>query len=151
MTIGDVARINADKARREAERIYSEAKLGHDPAKRKELEAALAEANIVVGHRTVPRKQEGDAARQLLFELDRYLHQHWEPLHRRPITKIEIEEIDKRLKRTVEAHGKVSAARGRIVLSSLFVFAMRKGWCGANPVVATDDPAAGTKARELNE
>ena len=46
------------------------------------------------------------------------------------------------------AHGRVSAARARSALSTLYGWAMREGLCEANPVINTSDPARGIKPRE---
>jgi integrase len=52
------------------------------------------------------------------------------------------------VQRAVKDHGKIAAARGRFVLSSLFAYAMREGWVGRNPVISVDDPGEGAQPRE---
>jgi integrase len=45
-------------------------------------------------------------------------------------------------------HGRVAAARARTTLSALYTWAVKEGLCESNPVVNTNAPDAGTKARD---
>jgi integrase len=148
LTLGLVSGISADKARKAADQKYSEAKLGKDPQKQKMEEREKAQQTLATVITDYLEVKKSKLRSNSYAELDRYLHQHWKPLHDKPIAKIDSETLEDRLKQTIKAHGPISAARGRIALSALFVWAMRKGKCASNPVTATDDPAAGARPRE---
>jgi integrase len=66
----------------------------------------------------------------------------------RPIDAIKRSCVASRLGEIAKAHGRVSAARARGNLSAMYSWAMREGLCEANPVAATNDPAAGIRPRE---
>lgn len=148
LTLDRESHLSVDKARKLADKKRSEAKTGDDPQKRKEMEREAARRTLSWAIEQYLETKKPHLRRNSYAELDRYLHQHWAKLHKKPISKIDIKSIDDQLKDTVKEHGRISAARGRVALSSLFAWAMRKGHAPANPVIATDDPAAGAKPRE---
>ena len=72
----------------------------------------------------------------------------WAPLGDQPIDTLKRASVAARLQEITKAHGRTSAARARGNLSALFTWAMKEGLCEANPVIATNDPAAGILPRD---
>jgi integrase len=72
----------------------------------------------------------------------------WAPLRNRPIAAIGRSDVAARLGEIAKAHGRVTAARARGNLSTMYAWAMKEGLCEANPVAATNDPSDGIKPRE---
>ena len=79
---------------------------------------------------------------------ERYFGVYWKPLHERPLVAIKRADVAARLQELTQAHGRTAAARARDYLSAMFSWAMREGLCEANPVIATNDPAAGILPRD---
>ena len=72
----------------------------------------------------------------------------WAPFRDRPIGSIMRADIAAQLQVILKKHGRTSAARARANLSALFVWAIGEALCDSNPVLGTNDPADGLKARE---
>jgi integrase len=143
LTIGSVKVFSPEEARKIARETLAKAQLGQDPQQEKrkaEDQAKITLKSIIdrylaeKGPKLRPRSRR---------EVDRYLLQHWRPLHRVPIHQIE--------RRQVAAHlggAPVAAGMARSTLNALFAWAMTEGLADANPVIGTRKPDADARPRE---
>jgi integrase len=150
-SLGDVRKVDLEAARKIARQRFAMVELGKDPgADRDALRQARAAAELTLGK--VARDYldaKKDAWRASTFKATkRYLEVGWAPLHKSPVDTIKRAPVAARLQELIKQNGRASAARARAVLSALFSWAMKEGLCENNPTVATNDPAAGSKARE---
>ncbi len=150
-SLGDVRKISLAAAHKIAKKRFAQVELGIDPAAdRVQADAQAAAAKLtlaVVTTRYLDAKR--DKLRSSTYKAaERYLNQHWKPLHNRPIDAIRRADVAARLQELTKAHGRTSAARARGNLSAMFGWAMREGLCKSNPVIATNDPSEGIQSRE---
>jgi integrase len=150
-SLGDTRKVGLDDARKAAKQRFAKLKLGIDPA----ADKAKARAEVAATRLTLAVVSESylaakkDAVRPATLRAAKWHFEGlWAPLRNRPIGEIRRADVAARLGEIARDHGRVSAARARGNLSALFSWAMREGLCEANPVIATNDPAAGIKSRE---
>ncbi|MBR1033098.1 site-specific integrase [Bradyrhizobium liaoningense] len=140
-------------ARREAKRLLGLVANGKDPADEK-AKARLQSADTL---RVIADQYLRNAKQRLkprtYSELERYLLVGWKPLHPVSVYQITRRHISARIAEISSGHGKVSAARARTALSSMFNWAIREGLdIPANPVLGTHRPAQpGSRERVLTE
>ena len=152
-SLGDIRRISIPDARKIARQKFAQVELGQDPAAARAQAKAEADAQKLklgaVADRYLAIKK-GMLRPTSYAAAERYLRVHWKGLRGLPISKIERDRaaVAAILQELTVAHGRVSAARARSALSTLFGWAMREGLCEANPVINTSDPARGIKPRE---
>jgi integrase len=141
VTLGDVKKLDADKARAAARNRLAQVTLGNDPAKAKhEARARAAETLGAIADRYLAHKE--PVLRPKTFkDTKRYLKQHWRPLHQLPIHEIKLRDVATSLGEIASDHGPISAARARVALSGFFTWAMREGLAEANLVIGTNKPA----------
>jgi integrase len=77
-----------------------------------------------------------------------YLITHWAPLHGHSLDTIRRADVAAVLQEIVKERGPVTAGRARANLAACFGWAIREGLVDSNPVVGTNDPAAGVRHRE---
>ena len=146
-SLGDTRKVRIEDARAIARQRFAQVELGIDPAAQR---AAALAGSITVA---MAAERYLDARRDLMRpntfkSAKRYFEVHWKPLRERPLAEIKRADVAARLQELVKAHGRISAARARSYLSAMYSWAMREGLCEANPVIATNDPAAGIPARD---
>lgn len=146
LTIGPLSVIDALEARAIAKRELGKVWQGDDPAARKREARARAKITLrSVIDQYLASKQSGLRPRSLR-EAKRYLLRTWKPLHNWPIDKIVRKQVADIIT-DLELDAPVAAGRARSQLSSLFKWAMGRGFAELNPVVGTLNPGKG-KARE---
>jgi integrase len=150
-SLGDVRKVSLEDARKAARQRFAQVELGIDPAadkaKARAEAAAIGLTLAVVSERYLEAKK--DRVRPSTLRAARWHFEGlWAPLRKRPIDAIKRACVASRLGEIAKAHGRVSAARARGNLSAMYTWAMKEGLCEANPVVATNDPAAGIRPRE---
>jgi integrase len=146
--IGDVRRLKLEAARAIARKRFAEITIGGHP------QGARAEAKARAGltfstltgryleiRKATLRPRSWSATRL-------YLAGHFKALHRFPIHRIKRRDVAVALGGITERHGRVAAARARSSLSAFFSWAMREGLADENPVIGTNDPAAGMTSRD---
>jgi integrase len=144
VTIGSTAIFDPDKAKKAARELLARVRLGQDPQANKieEGEQSKLTLGAIIDRYLVER---GSKLRPTsLRNTRRYLLQHWKPLHRMPIHKIERRNIAALL----GGDAPVAAARARSTLSALFVWAIQEGLTDTNPTIGTRRPDEGAKPRE---
>jgi integrase len=150
-SLGDIRKVSLEDAKRIARARFAQVELGLDPAvDRAQAQAEAAAAKLTLG---VVSERYLDARKAALRPATlRAAVYHfgtlWAPLRNRPIEGIRRADVAARLGEIAKAHGRVTAARARGNLSTLYAWAMREGLCEANPVTATNDPSDGIKSRE---
>ena len=146
-SLGDIRKVTIEDARKAARKRFAQVELGVDPGADR---AAKARADLTLG-KVVSAYL---AARQDMWRpssrkpIRYYLEVLWKPLHERPIETVKRADVAARLHVLAKENGRVAAARARANLSALYTWAMKEGFCEANPVAATNDPAAGIQPRE---
>ena len=150
-SLGDVRKVRLEDARKIARQRFAQAELGHDPAaERAKVRQAAVSAKLTlasVAVRYLSAKQ--DRLRPSTYKQAKWHFETlWEPLGGQPIDTLKRASVAARLQEITKAHGRTSAARARGNLSALFSWAMREGLCEGNPVIATNDPAAGILPRD---
>ncbi|UPT97662.1 integrase family protein [Bradyrhizobium barranii subsp. apii] len=140
-------------ARREAKRLLGLVADGKDPADEK-AKARMQAADTL---RVIANQYLRNAKQRLrpgtYAGIERYLLVSWKPLHPVSVFQITRGHISARIADIASRHGKVSAARARTALSSMFNWAIREGLdIAANPVLGTNRPAQpGSRERVLTE
>ena len=141
-SLGDVRKVKLDDARRIARQRFAQVEMGTDPAAEREVATAAALTLAAAADRYLGARR--DRMRPNTYKAaERYFGVYWKPLHDRPLVAIKRADVAVRLQELTQAHGRTAAARARDYLSAMFSWAMREGLCEANPVLATNDPAAG--------
>ena len=155
-SLGDVRKIELEKARKAAKQRFAQAQLGQDPAadrRMAKIKAAAARMTFgVVAERYLAAKK-SQLRPTSYADAHRYLVRHWAALRDWPIAAIKLANVAAVLQTIISKHGSVSAARARANLSALFTWAMGEGFVEANPVVGTNNPENGhaTRTRVLAE
>jgi Arm DNA-binding domain len=150
-SLGDIRRISIADARKIAKRRFAQAEMGEDPAAAKaraKAEALAQQLTLgVTADRYLALKQ--STLRPSTHQAaTRYYTKHWGPLRNQPLTDITRAEVARILQELTLRHGRVSAARARSALSTLYVWSMKQGLAENNPAANTEDPAKGIPARE---
>jgi len=146
-SLGDTRKIKIEDARAIARQRFAQAELGVDPAAQRAAALAVSITVAMAAERYLDARR--DLMRPNTFKpAKRYFEVHWKPLRERSLAGIKRADVAARLQELVKAHGRTSAARARNYLSAMYAWAMREGLCEANPVIATNDPAAGILARD---
>ena len=146
-SLGDVRKVKLDDARRIARQRFAQVEMGTDPAAEREVATAAALTLAAAADRYLGARR--DRMRPNTYKAaERYFGVYWKPLHDRPLVAIKRADVAVRLQELTQAHGRTAAARARDYLSAMFSWAMREGLCEANPVLATNDPAAGIPPRD---
>jgi integrase len=145
-SLGDLRKVKLEDARKIARQRFAQVELGTDPA----AERATAAARLTFGQATARYL---DAKREVMRPASykaatRYLTVSWEPLSGDALDDIQRADVAARLQELTKLHGRTAAARARDTLSAMFSWTMREGLCDANPVIATNDPAAGILPRD---
>jgi integrase len=141
-SLGDVRKVDLDKARKAARARFAAVTLGSDPAadkaaakvKDKRTLGAVVEQYLTFKADKLRTKS--------LHETSRYLRQSWKPLHGIPIHKIERANVAVELKRIATESGGVSSNRALAAISGLYAWAMREGLADTNPTINTNRQAA---------
>jgi Arm DNA-binding domain len=146
-SLGDVRKVKLDDARRIARQRFAQVEMGTDPAAEREAATAAALTLAAAAERYLDARR--DRMRPNTYKAaERYFSMYWKPLRERPLAAVKRADVAVRLQELTHAHGRTAAARARDYLSAMFSWAMREGLCEANPVLATNDPAAGILPRD---
>jgi integrase len=145
LTLGDVRKVDAVKARKAAKDRLAAVQLGADP--QQEKVEARARAGITLGGKVeiylVERAQE--LRPNSLRAVTRYLRNHWRPLHGMALHRIGRFDVAARVAELKVKSGAVAATQARTALSSFFAWAIGEGLCDVNPVIGSNRPSAATK------
>jgi integrase len=146
LTLGPLSVIDPVEARAMAKRELGKVWQGDDPAAKKRDRKARDKVTLrIIIDQYLASKQSKLAPRSLR-EARRYLLEKWKPLHGWPIDRITRAQIANILT-DLEAEAPVAAALARSNLSTLYFWAMQRGYVDHNAVVGTFQPSK-SKTRE---
>jgi integrase len=142
--LGPFVKLKPAQARQAAEKHFAEVLLGGDPQARKEKEhreqsrSLLSVANLYIEAR------EGDLRPATMRENKRYLTdpRYFGKLHRAGVTTIARADVAAAVTRIAATSGKVTAARARTALSSVYAWAIGEGLAESNPIIGSNKPKA---------
>jgi integrase len=140
-TLGDIRKVDLEKARKEAKARFAAVTLGSDPAADKAQAKVKAKRTLGAIVDEYLAFKVDKLRPKTMHETTRYLRQSWKPLHGVPIHKVERAEVATGLRRIATESGGVSANRAQAALSGMYTWAMREGLCEANPTIATNQQA----------
>jgi len=141
VTLGDVRKLDADKARAAARNRLAQVTLGGDPQADKATARAKAATTLGAIIGTYLGVKKATLRPKSFDETERYLRKSWKPIHGLPVHKIERRAVAARLVEIAADNGPVAATRARAALSALFAWAVRDGIANENPVIGTNRPA----------
>ena len=153
-TLGTVVSGNLKAMRLEASAILAKARLGKDviAAKRAAQRAGRSSrlANVVALYL---KAREGELRSKTHAAVARYLHKSWKPLHGVAVDAIGRSDVVRIIDDIETNSGKVSADRARTALSTLFAWAIDRGYgIEANPTLNIRSRSqAGPRTRVLTE
>jgi integrase len=140
LTLGPVAGVRLDDARRQAAETINAARDGRDPGTaRKQARAAAAEV-FTLGDLVAAYLREHAERQQKprsVSETKRALNKHWLPLHDRPAGNVTRRDVSARLIELAGTTGPVGANRARAHLSAAYAWAMGAGLIDVSPTVGT--------------
>ena len=152
ITLGNVAKVALDDARKEARRIFGKVANGEDPANEK------AEARQAASHTLGPviamylEAKEAVLRASTYREIKRHLESQWKPLHGLALSGIGRPHVAAQLTVLAKNNGRATANRSRASLSTFFRWAIGEGLCDHNPVVGTNTQQEdGPRERSLSD
>jgi integrase len=152
LTLGPVAGLELDVARRQAAEISNAARNGRDPSMERK-QARLAAADVFTLGDLIGAYLRDHAERhqrpRTLVETRRALERHWLPLHGLSAADVTRRDVSARLLELARSSGTVGANRARANLSACFAWAMRAGLVDVNPVVGTVKGEEASRERVL--
>ena len=126
------------KARKEAGDVRAKGRLGTDIVAEVKVATAAAKRKTVtlgdVATKYLKARKEELRPRSYL-EVERHIDKHWKPLHFKPIEDITRADVVKVIDDLAEESGKVAADRARTALSTLFAWAIDRGYVQGTPVL----------------
>ena len=141
MTLGNVAKVGLDTARRQAKQIFGKVADGKDPANDKATARSEAGQTLGIIAADYLDIQRGRLRPRSFDGASRYLTKHWKPLHKLMLASIDRATVAARLRVIAKENGLVAADRARGALSAFFAWAIGEGLCELNPVVGTNKAA----------
>ena len=148
LVLGNTAKLDPDEARKAARRELARITLGGDPQGDKQAAAIKNKLTLKAVAEQFLSRKEDELRASSLIEVTRHLQKDWKPLHRYPVHKIERRNVAAILG-DIAKRGKVTAARARTTLSSLFSFAIEEGYLDQNPVIGTNSYDPRTRRKRV--
>ncbi|WP_082504626.1 integrase arm-type DNA-binding domain-containing protein [Methylobacterium sp. Leaf111] len=137
ITVGNVAALEADDARKRAREILAKVQLGGDPQQEKaeaRARAAITLASVATQYLVHANKRQRANS---YAETERYLLRYLAPIADFPIHGLTRRDVAVWLNDIAAQRGPHAANRGRTCLSAMYTWAMRQGHVDSNPVIAT--------------
>jgi len=150
MTLGDVSKIGATKAKEMVEQLAAKVALGLDPAAEKQ-EAQTHKETLGEAVAAYLKVKVRELAPRTYVETERYLDVTARSLHGRPLASIAQKEIADLLTKIDADSGEATANRFRANLSAMYVWAAHEGKVTVNPVAFTKKRAEKPRERVLQE
>jgi integrase len=152
MTLGNVAKVTLDNARKEAKKVFGKVAIGEDPANEKTVARADASNTldaIITAYLEAKKAEFRDTSYK---GSEYYLNTLWKPLHKLTLTAVSRATIAAQVRTIAKDNGAVSANRARGCLSAMFRWAIGEGLCEENPVVGTNKQEEnGPRERSLSD
>jgi integrase len=153
LTLGAVAGMALDQARRQATEIVNAARDGRDPGQERKVARIAAADVLTVGGLIAAYLREHAEREQrprTLIETRRNLERHWLPLHALSASDVTRREVSAQLLALARSAGTVAANRARANLSAAYVWAIKAGLVEHNPVVGTLKGEEASRERVLS-
>jgi integrase len=140
LTFGDYPAMDVPAARKQAELLHAQAKLGQDPAHAKaEAKARSAETFEACMRLYLERRRNDKKLRPASYrEIERHLARNLKPLHGLRIDKLDRRAIALELGRRTTESGPVQSNRTRASLMAFLNWAAGEGLIDANPAAFTN-------------
>ena len=137
VTLGKLATLDPEVARKAARQVLAKADLGQDH----QAERHARQAKAAVTFKAMAEQYLAHAARaqkaKTHSESLRHLSRDWRPFHARPVHEIDRRVVAARLHVIADAHGPIASNRARATLSAFYAWAIGHGLAETNPVVGT--------------
>jgi integrase len=152
INLGNVAKVDLDKARKEAKIIFGKVASGEDPANKKaEVRQAASHTLGSVIAKYLEAKEPALKASSYR-ETKRHLESHWKLLHGLALSSISRAHVAAQLGVLAKNSGPVATNRSRASLSTVFSWTIGEGLCDHNPVVGTNkQEEGGPRERSLSD
>ena len=137
-TIGAVAVVTLEEARKKARKVLVAVDDGRDPATDKATNRAAAGLKFKAVSLQYLASCEGRLKAGYLEQCRRYLDAYWTPLHGVAVSTVTRAMVAAQLRTITTDHGPISADRCRATLSAFYVWAIGEGLCETNPVTGTN-------------
>ena len=137
-TLGAVAVLSLDDARKKARRVLTQVDDGKDPTAEKATKQAQSSLLFSAVKQDFLDARKPNLKVRTHTEYTRHLDQHWKPLHKLPVGSINRALVASLLREIAEERGAVAADRARATLSATFAWAIGEGLCETNPVDGTN-------------
>jgi integrase len=152
ITLGNVAKVPLERARKAAQQIFAKVHLGHDPAAEKFMARAAASETLDKLIADYIEAKRPELRPRSWAENRRYLQSHWKPLHRLTVSAVNRKLVAAQVNAITKASGPPAANRARATLSTLFRWAIGEGRAEENPVVGTNKVEEnGARERSLKD
>jgi integrase len=152
ITLGNVAKVKLENARKEAKKVFGKVAIGEDPANEKTVARADA-SNTLDGIITAYLEAKKTEFRDRSYEATEYhLNTLWKPLHKLTLAAVSRATIAAQVRTIAKENGPVAANRARASLSAMFRWVIGEGLGGENPVVGTNKQEEnGPRERSLSD
>jgi integrase len=151
VSFGSAAAVPAAKARREAQRLYAEVRLGRDPSAEKEAAEKRATETFEAWLEPYFARQEERLKPRSMIELRRHLLVNAKPLHSMALAEIDRRTVAGLLAKIQANNGTATAQATRADLSAYFAWAMGEGIAESNPVIGTNRYPTASRDRVLSD
>jgi integrase len=151
MTLGAVSALSAKVARETAVRLYSQVKLGGDPAATKAKAVQTRAETFGAGVATYLRRQAEHLRARSLVEVRRHLSVHARPLHPLQLAEIDRRAVSRLLSGIAETSGSVTANRTGSSIAAMYAWSIREGACDNNPAAFLNKRAETPRSRVLTD
>jgi integrase len=148
-TLGSVATLTLDEARKRARKILVAVDDGRDPAAEKEMKRAasgLIFAAVIREYLSACHLKP-----KTLYDYNYHLNKLWKPLHKLPLNGISRQVVAPHLRIIANENGLTTANRARSTLSSLYAWAIGEGLCETNPTIGTNVQKETARERVLTD
>ena len=138
ITLGNVAKVNFEHARREAKKIFGRVANEEDPATDRAKARKVASHTFDAAIKKYLEAKRGELRPSTLEQVTHHLETVWRPLHSLALGSISRAHVAPVVSAIAKERGPVAANRARANLSAFFHWAIGEGLCDNNPVVGTN-------------
>src|SRR3954447_6746088 len=137
VTLGKLATLDPEVARKAARQILAKSDLGRDhQAERHQRQAKAAITFKAIADQYLAHGAKAHKAKTH-SERVRHLHRDWKPFHSRSVHEIGRHDVAARLQVVSAEHGPLASNRARATLSAFYAWAIGQGLAETNPVIGT--------------
>jgi integrase len=140
VTLGRVATLDPDTARREARKVLAKADLGQDAQAERRDRQARGAVTFQAGAKLYLKHAEANQKPRTVAERRRHLERDFKPFNQRSVHEVNRRDVAARLQAVAAEHGPVAANRARATMSAFYAWAIGQGLADSNPVIGTSPP-----------